>query len=111
MVPSQKASTSSSLMPADCKAALDESISRSSVERFQCSPKVVHPIPTMATWSRIPRDAMSTLLVVRTDGPCFPEVIMHAVLCIQPAEGHLDAIADGDGVRVDVGELALEPTT
>ena len=54
IVPSQNASTSSSVMPADFSAADDESISMSSVERSQCSPNVVQPMPTMATWSRIP---------------------------------------------------------
>ncbi len=59
IVPSQKASTSDSGMPADVSASDEESMSRSSVLRSQCSPNVVHPIPTIATWSLMPFDAIT----------------------------------------------------
>ena len=39
---------------------------------------------------------------------CLPEVIVHAVGGEQTAERHLDPVADRDRRRVDVGELALE---
>ena len=55
-MPSQKASTSSIEMPALATASDVESMSIDSVDRSQCSPNSVHPIPTMATRSRIPRE-------------------------------------------------------
>ena len=58
MVPSQNASMSSSATPASARAADVESMSMSSVLLSQCSPNGVHPIPMMATWSRMPCDAM-----------------------------------------------------
>ena len=49
IVPSQKASMSSSVTPADSSAAGTASTSRSSAALSQCSPNGVQPIPTMAT--------------------------------------------------------------
>jgi hypothetical protein len=54
IVPNQNASTSSSVMPALCSAADDDSMSMSSVLLSQCSPKAVQPMPTIATLSRMP---------------------------------------------------------
>src|SRR6266480_2389618 len=87
IVPNQKASTSSLATPAESKAAVAESTSRSSAPLSQCSPNGVHPMPTMATRSRMPLDA-----VYRAD----------------LAERHLDPVADGDAPGVDVGHLAAE---
>ena len=49
---------SSRVMLADCMAVRVDSINRSSTDLSQCSPKVVHPMPTMATRSRMPLDVM-----------------------------------------------------
>src|SRR5262252_6871160 len=38
-----------------------------------------------------------------------PEIVVDAARREQPAERHLDAIPDLDVLRVDIGELALEP--
>jgi hypothetical protein len=61
IVPSQNASTSSSATPAEVSASVDASMSRSSVDLSQCSANGVHPMPTMATLSRIPCEAMAQL--------------------------------------------------
>src|SRR5215212_4383001 len=105
MVPSQNASTSSRVTPADFSASWDESMRRSSVDLSQCSPKGVHPMPTMATWSRIPLLAMSVAPFGRAQRPRFPEVVVDALGGVEAAERHLDPTADGDRARIDVGEL------
>jgi len=61
-VPSQYASTSSFVIPADANVASDASTRRSSVPLFHCSPKLVQPIPTMATRSLMPCDPMVLLV-------------------------------------------------
>src|SRR5438105_14006080 len=101
IVPSQNASTSSSLTPAEPSASFVESTSSSSTPLSQCSPKGVQPMPTIATRSRIPCEAMrSTAFLLRAFGAtyrsCFPEVIVHAVGGEQAPERHLDAIANLD---------------
>jgi len=57
-VPSQKASTASTGMPADFSASWEDSTSRSPTLLSQRSPKLVQPMPTIATRSRIPLLAM-----------------------------------------------------
>ena len=54
IVPSQNASMSSSVTPADSIVSFAASVSRSSTPLSQRSPNGVQPIPTMATWSRMP---------------------------------------------------------
>src|SRR4051812_2923837 len=102
-VPSQYASTSSLVMPAPANASFDASSARSSTPLSQCSLNGVQPIATMATRSLIPWLAMSglRLLVDRGGGrrgahrAALPEVVVDPVAGEQPAEGHLDAVADG----------------
>jgi len=53
-VPSQYASTSSLVRPAEANVSLDASSSRSSVLLFHCSPNDVQPMPTIATRSLMP---------------------------------------------------------
>src|SRR5919197_2366583 len=79
-------------------------MSRSSIERSQCSPNGVHPIPTIATRSRIPLLA----IVLASCGPCLPEVVVDAAGGVHPAERHLDAGADVDVAGAAVGQLAAE---
>src|ERR1700736_1018824 len=108
IVPSQKASTSSSLTWADPRASVAASISRSSALLSHRSPNSVHPIPTIATRSRIPLDAMSLTLL---DGSCLPKIVVDAVGSREQAsKGHLDPIADLDRCGVDVGQLAAQPS-
>src|SRR3954468_7793646 len=107
--------------PADAIAASDESISRSSTDRSQCSPKSVHPMPTMATRSRMPCEPMSVPLLgggLRGGGLVaggqvddrlrLPEVVVDAAGRDDPPEGHLHAVPDGHGARIHIGELAAE---
>src|SRR3954447_9124922 len=108
IVPSQKASTSSLAPPAESKAAVADSTSRSSAPLSQCSPNWVHPMPTMATRSRIPCDAMCLRLPPHRAG--LPEVVVDRLRGGDLSERHLDAIADGDGGGVDIRHLAPEPT-
>src|SRR3954469_16453477 len=109
-VPSQYASTSSLVTPADANVSSAASISRSSVPLFQCSPNGVHPIPTIATWSLIPWEAMCLFLPdSAANGSRFPEVVVDVVGGEEPAEGHLDPVADREPVDVDVGELHRQP--
>src|SRR4051812_5158337 len=102
-VPSQYASTASLSMPADANVSSAASISRSSVPLFQCSPNGVHPMPTIATWSLIPCEAMCCSSA--PDRPGLPEVVVNVVGGEQLAERHLDPVADLQPVDVDVGEL------
>src|SRR5688572_6030554 len=82
----------------------------------ECSPNFRQDMPTMATLSLMPWDAMSlsprSEPAVRSvaDGAGLPEVVVDAVGRVEPAEGHLDAVADLDLVGLDVGELAGEAT-
>lgn len=70
----------------------------------QRSPNWVQLIPTIATGSRIPRDVMSASLVCAA-WPCRSSC--GSRVAPQPAERHLDAIADAHAVLVDIGQLAL----
>src|SRR5690348_11737507 len=84
-------------------------MSRSSADLSQCSPKGVQPMPTIATWSQIPLDAISARSFVRVaDRPRLPEIVLHPADFVQPPERHLDAVADAHAAGVDVGQLALE---
>src|SRR4051794_25986947 len=76
------------------------STSKSSVERSQCSPKVVHPIATTATRSRIPLLAIGFL-----HQASLPEVVVHATRGVHTAEGQPDPAADGHLVGFRVGQL------
>ena len=113
-VPSQYASMSSLVMPADANVSSAASISRSSVPLFQCSPNGVHPIPTMATWSLIPCEPIcasprSSACPVSCDRARFPEVVVDVVGGEQLAERHLHPVADLQRVDVDVDELHRQP--
>src|SRR5262249_9433459 len=88
-VPSQNASRSLGTTPAPAHASLVASISRSSVPLSKCSAKRVQPMPTMATRSRIPCDAIrSDLLAAHRTS--LPEVVGDAVRNPESAERHLD---------------------
>src|SRR5262245_61921074 len=84
-VPSQNASTTSMPMPADLRAADDDSTSMSSMLLSQCSPNDVQPMPTIATRSRMPLLAMSRV-------PPFPEAYHAAVPAPHPG-GSLNGYA------------------
>src|SRR5437762_2966391 len=109
-------------MPTDLNVSSDASISRSSVPLFQCSPKGVQPMATIATRSLMPWEAMRYLsscfrcplfapsapgrsgpgmpweaMCVSSsaaDRPGLPEVVVNVVGGEQLAERHLDAVAD-----------------
>src|SRR5438132_8944319 len=106
--------------PAEAMASPGASTSSSSAPLSQCSPKGVQPIPTMATWSRMPLDAIARPSSRGYPGPrvisekppapgrsCLPEVVVDAVGGGYPPEGHLHPVADPDRLRFEVGELAL----
>src|SRR3989442_527878 len=82
-------------------AARVPSTSRSLAPLSQCSPNGVQPIPTIATRSRMPLLAMQWSR--------FPEVVVDAAGGDDAAEGHGHAVADLDGLGIDVGHLGLEP--
>src|SRR2546429_9007259 len=111
MVPNQKASMSSSLTPAEPRASVVESTRSSSVPLCQCSPKGVHPMPTMATRSRIPLDAIASrsLLDSGRQRAGLPEVVVDVARGEQPPERHLHPISHLHLARVHVGHLALQP--
>src|SRR2546430_1131461 len=48
-------------------------------------------------------------LLLRLQRPGLPEVVVDAVGCEEPAERHLDPVADLHGTGIHVGQLALEP--
>src|SRR6185295_11751298 len=100
-------------MPEVVKASVAASTRRSSALLSQCSPKGVQPMPTLATLSRMPCDAMSlaSCRVALSDGLCLPEVIVHPTGGEEPTEAHLDPVTDLHGGRIDVSELALEATS
>src|SRR5882757_8901317 len=77
-------------------------MSMSSTLRCQCSPKVVQPIPTTATWSRMPLLAMGRSL--RHDSG-FPEVVVYAPGAVEPPERQRYPGADGDVCFLRVGQL------
>src|SRR5437660_638782 len=117
MVPSQKASMSSSATPAEATASPAASTRRSSVERAQCSPKAVQPMPMTATRSRMPFEAIAVPLcaVLAVGGsnlrplrPGLPEVVVDAAGGDHLAEGHLHPATDRHLVGGEVGELAAE---
>src|SRR6516165_4462612 len=110
-VPTQKASTSSLVTPADPNASLDAATSSSSAPWSHRSPKRVQPMPTMATRSLMPCDAMRSPVSNGSapDGPDLPEVVVDPVGRRQPAEGRLDAHPDRHPVGVGVGELDGQP--
>src|SRR3954462_5227946 len=99
--PSQYASTSSLVTPADLNVSSDASIRRSSVPLCQCSPKGVQPMPTIATRSLIPWEAMEIPSVRGPHGASLPEVIVNVVGGEQLAERHLHPVADLQRVDVD----------
>src|SRR5213080_2399180 len=96
---------SSFVSPAAAKVSSDASISRSSVPLVQCSPKGVQPMPTIATRSLMPCEAMCRPLRGGPHRAGLPEVVVNVVGGEQLAERHLDAVADLQRVDVDVGEL------
>src|SRR5689334_498092 len=100
---------SSLVTPADANASADDSSIRSSALLFQCSPKGVHPIPTIATRSLMPFELMCALFSLRPYGPGLPEVVVDLVRGEQAAERHLDAVAHLHARGVDVAELDREP--
>src|SRR5436190_23108320 len=106
---------SSLVRPADAKVSVAASSSRSSVERSHRSPNGVQPMPTMATRSQMPRDAISTLLGLccdaRPDGTCLPEVVVDAARGDHTTEGHLHPVTDGDRGGIDIGELTPQATS
>src|SRR5512134_739872 len=92
---------------AELSAAVAASTRRSPTLLSQCSPKGVHPMPMIATRSRMPLLAMAPpSSPARRAG--LPEIVVHSLGGEQPSERHLHAVADLDGSRVDVGQLALE---
>src|SRR5262245_33655327 len=124
-LPSQNASIWSMARPAEASASCEASSARSPTPLSQCSPNWVQPMPTIATRSRIPLLDMSCLLALRFYGrgryawrararrlsaqrSRLPEVVVDAVGGVQTAERHLDAVADLDRLRIDVGELTRE---
>src|SRR3954470_21386851 len=72
------------------------STSRSSVDRSQCSPNGVQPMPTIATLSRIP---------LLATWPRLPEVVVNALGGVKPPEGHRYPGPDVDLVGRGVGHL------
>src|SRR3990172_8038104 len=85
VVPSQAAWMSWGPTPASSKASQQASTIRSLTSLSQCSPNLVHPIPTMATLSFMPGISTSS-------GPyrkALPVVVMDALHRVQPAEGHV----------------------
>src|SRR2546423_2172775 len=108
-VPSQYASMSSLLTPADANASADDSSMRSSALLLQCSPNGVHPIPTMATRSLMPFELMCALFSLRPNRAGLPEVVVDLVRREQAAERHLDAVAHLQVRGVDIAELDRQP--
>src|SRR5580692_3795845 len=106
MVPSQKASMSWMDIPADEAAEVAASVRRSSMPWSQSSPNLVHPMPMMATWSRMPLLPMAGPFARAHQRARLPEVIVHALRRVHPAEGHLHPIADRELRSVGIGELA-----
>src|SRR5438128_6974354 len=111
MVPSQKASTSSMPTPAELRASVVESTRSSSVPLSQCSPNGVQPIPTIATRSRIPLDAIASrsLLDGRRLRAGLPEIVVHVAGGERAPERHLHSISHLHLRGVGVGQLALQP--
>src|SRR5205809_7663147 len=90
----------SSLDSVPANASSVASISRSSAERSHRSPNALQPMPTIATWSAIPLLANDFRL---------PEVVVHAVRGVQPAEDRLNPHTDRDLLRIRVGQLERVP--
>src|SRR5919109_1530023 len=102
-------------MPAEAYASVAASTRRSSGPLSQCSPKGVQPMPTIATRSLIPLLAIAFSLLPK-NAPAFfgsllaarsglPEIVVHALCSVQPAEGHLEVVADRDLLRIHVRQL------
>src|SRR5690349_9161275 len=106
-VPSQYASTSSLVTPADLNASSDASMSKSSVPLFQCSPNGVQPMPTIATLSLMPCELMVEVpfAALVADRPGLPEVIVDLVGGEEAPERHLHSVTDLECVSVGVGEF------
>src|SRR6202050_1511391 len=105
MVPSQKASRSWMDRPAETAASVAASVKRSSIPLSHSSPNRVHPMPMMATWSRIPLLAIAA----PSDRPGrtgLPEIVVHTLGRVDAPEGHDHPLADGQLVGPGVGELA-----
>src|SRR5262245_10926565 len=129
---------SSLFIPAAANVSSAASMRRSSVPLFQCSPKGVQPMPTIATRSLMPWEAMRYLsscfcrpliapsapgrsgpgmpceamcrpLRGRPHGAGLPEVVVNVVGGEQLAEGHLDPVADLEALDVDVDQLDRVP--
>src|SRR5687768_18117974 len=99
-------------MPAEAYASYAASTSRSSGPLSQCSPKGVHPMPTIATRSLMPLLAIEFSLASRSAlRPRLPEVVMDTVRGEEAAERHLDLVADRDLVRLAVRHLPHQPAT
>src|SRR4051794_39444247 len=97
IVPNQYASTSSlGRSGVEAKHCSVASTSMSSVERPQCSPKAVQPMPTMATLSRIP---------LLATWPRLPEVVVDTGRRVEAPERQLQRGADLDLVGRRVGDL------
>ena len=87
--------------PAEPTHSTAASVSRSLIPLSQSSPKGVHPMPTMATRSRIPVLVMSAVLLLRLPScgaasavalgqrPRLPEVIVYTLGAVEAPEGHL----------------------
>src|SRR5262249_30082188 len=108
LLPSQYAATSFLFLARLVKAPGAGSSRRSSALLSQCSPKGVQPMPTMATLSRMPCDAMSA---TSSYGTGLPEVIVHTFRREEATEAHLDPVTDLHGGGIHVGELALVATS
>src|SRR3954470_6466246 len=80
---------------------------RSSVELSQRSPNRVHPMPTTATLSVIPR--LAIVLRSGVQRLRIPEVIVHAARGEQPTEGEGDSRPDTQPLRFGVGDLDGAP--
>src|SRR5438477_9531694 len=92
-------------MPAERYASLAASTSRSSGPLFQCSPKGVQPMPTIATRSLMPLLAMTS---PSPPGAGLPEIVVYPLRREKATEGHLEVVADRDLRGIDVGQLAGE---
>src|SRR3990172_7364343 len=105
VVPSQAAWMSWGPTPASSKASQQASTIRSLTSLSQCSPNLVHPIPTMATLSFMPGISTSS-------GPywkALPVVVMDALHRVQPAEGHLQGHPHLHVLQVPVRHHAQHP--
>src|SRR5450631_2137568 len=76
---------------------------KSSVELFHRSPNRVHPMPTTATLSVMPR--LAIVLRSGVQEVRLPEVVVHAAGGEQAAEGERDPGTDAQPFGFSVGDL------